>query len=222
MAWTAPRTFVTDEVVSASQLNAHVRDNMLETAPAKAAAAGDLFQASAANAIAVLPLGTEGYRLGAGGSAVQYDGFANPRKRDSEQKTSDTSLSNDGHLFFAIAANENWMFQVTLFVDGTTNADIKTAFTVPSGATLVWSGIGLEIAASDGKGVKIGTTIQVSGTSAEYGLLGVGTKLLLQLWGTVINAGNAGNVQLQWAQVVSDGSSTTVFINSWLRAEQIP
>jgi hypothetical protein len=51
MAWTAPRTWVTDEVVSASQLNTHVRDNLLETAPAKATASGELFEATGANAL---------------------------------------------------------------------------------------------------------------------------------------------------------------------------
>ena len=40
MAWTAPRTWVTAEQVTASHMNTHVRDNFLETAPAKATAAG--------------------------------------------------------------------------------------------------------------------------------------------------------------------------------------
>lgn len=222
MAWTAPRTWVTDEVVSASQLNAHVRDNLLETAPAKAAASGDLFQATGATAIAALTLGTEGYRVSAGASSVQYNGFANPRKTTSEQKTSDTTLSNDGHLFFAIAANEDWMFDVTLFVDGTTGGDIKIAFDVPTSATLIWSGLGLTLTASSPQDVAPGAVIEVSGTSNPYGLLGVSTILPIRLWGTVENAGNAGDVRLQWAQNASDGSATTVYANSWLRAEQIP
>lgn len=52
MAWTAPRTWVTSEVVSAAIMNTHVRDNLLETAPAKATAASQLFVATAAGAIA--------------------------------------------------------------------------------------------------------------------------------------------------------------------------
>ena len=38
MAWTAPRTYVTAEVITASILNTDLRDNLLETAPAKAGA----------------------------------------------------------------------------------------------------------------------------------------------------------------------------------------
>lgn len=41
-------------------MNTHVRDDLLETAAAKAAAAGDLFYATGANALAVLSLGTKG------------------------------------------------------------------------------------------------------------------------------------------------------------------
>ena len=51
MAWTAPRTWTTNEVVSKAIMDAHVRDNLLETAPAKATAAGELFEATGANAI---------------------------------------------------------------------------------------------------------------------------------------------------------------------------
>lgn len=63
MSWTAPRTWVTGEVVTAALMNTHVRDNMLETAPAKAAAAGDTFYATAANAIAALTKGAARYGL---------------------------------------------------------------------------------------------------------------------------------------------------------------
>lgn len=52
MAWTAPMTAVANDVFTAAQFNAHVRDNFLETAPAKATTAGSIFVGTAANAIA--------------------------------------------------------------------------------------------------------------------------------------------------------------------------
>jgi hypothetical protein len=54
MAWTAPGTAVGNTLLTAAFWNTHVRDNLLETAPAKATAAGQLFQATAPNAIAAL------------------------------------------------------------------------------------------------------------------------------------------------------------------------
>lgn len=43
MAWTAPMTFVDSTPLTAAQLNTHLRDNLLETAPAKATTPGGYF-----------------------------------------------------------------------------------------------------------------------------------------------------------------------------------
>jgi hypothetical protein len=52
MAWTAPMTAVANAVFTAAQFNTHVRDNLLETAPAKATASGGIFVGTGANSIA--------------------------------------------------------------------------------------------------------------------------------------------------------------------------
>lgn len=52
MAWTAPMTAVAGVIWTAAEFNANVRDNLLETMPGKATAAGRLFATSANNAIA--------------------------------------------------------------------------------------------------------------------------------------------------------------------------
>lgn len=51
MAWTAPMTAVAGSTFSAAQFNTHVRDNLNETAPAKATAASQLFVSTGPNAI---------------------------------------------------------------------------------------------------------------------------------------------------------------------------
>lgn len=43
MAWTVPMTFTANTALTAAQLNTHLRDNLLETAPAKASAANQIF-----------------------------------------------------------------------------------------------------------------------------------------------------------------------------------
>lgn len=58
MAWTAPRTWVTAETVTAAHMNAHIRDNLLESSAATATTAGDIVYADAANSM--------GSRLGIG------------------------------------------------------------------------------------------------------------------------------------------------------------
>lgn len=52
MAWTTPLTAVANATLTAAQWNASVRDNLLESAPAKATTAGQIFVSTAANAIA--------------------------------------------------------------------------------------------------------------------------------------------------------------------------
>lgn len=51
MAWTSPLTAVANTALTAAQWNASVRDNLNETAPAKATAAGQLFVSTGLNAI---------------------------------------------------------------------------------------------------------------------------------------------------------------------------
>ena len=52
MAWTSPMTFSSGAVLTAAQLNTHLRDNLNETSPAKATTAGRIFVSTGANAIA--------------------------------------------------------------------------------------------------------------------------------------------------------------------------
>ena len=60
MAFSDPRDWTTGEVVTAAIMNAHVRDNFDQTAPAKMTAAGDMLYATGANAPARLAKGTNG------------------------------------------------------------------------------------------------------------------------------------------------------------------
>lgn len=52
MAWTTPMTATANSAFTAAQFNTHVRDNLLETAPAKASVTGRLIVTTGANSIA--------------------------------------------------------------------------------------------------------------------------------------------------------------------------
>lgn len=52
MAWSTPLTAVANTAFTAAQFNASVRDNLLETGPAKATTAGRIFVTTGANAMA--------------------------------------------------------------------------------------------------------------------------------------------------------------------------
>lgn len=60
MPWTTPLTAVANAALTAAQWNASVRDNLAETAPAKATAAGRFFATTGANTIAErVPVGIQ-------------------------------------------------------------------------------------------------------------------------------------------------------------------
>jgi hypothetical protein len=52
VTWNAPLTWTLNQTVTAAQLNAQIRDNLLETAPAKATTAGSHFAVTGTNGIA--------------------------------------------------------------------------------------------------------------------------------------------------------------------------
>ena len=122
-----------------------------------------------------------------------------------------------GALSFAVAANEVWAFDGYLLVTGALSGDIKLAFTVPSGATLRWSGIGDDIV--DGNGSETNwAVIGTSGASAGYAIQT--TETYIRVRGTVVNGATAGSVQLQWAQNTSNVTATQVLVNSTLQASK--
>lgn len=59
MAWSAPMTAVANTTFTAAQFNQYVRDNLNETAPAKATTAGQYPVATGPNAIAMRSLGID-------------------------------------------------------------------------------------------------------------------------------------------------------------------
>lgn len=63
MSWTTPRTWTVGEVLTAANLNTHLRDNLNQTAPALVTTKGDVVAATAANTLARIAVGTDGYAL---------------------------------------------------------------------------------------------------------------------------------------------------------------
>jgi len=51
MTWTAPKTFIANDTLSSAELNVHLRDNLLEAAPAKARNVGAYFVSNGDNTL---------------------------------------------------------------------------------------------------------------------------------------------------------------------------
>ncbi|MGH7585384.1 MAG: hypothetical protein ACREMH_03975 [Gemmatimonadales bacterium] len=148
------------------------------------------------------------------------------RKTADESVTDSTTLQNDNHLSFSIAASEAWSFQVFLAVNASTDGrDIKIGFTVPSGATVRWGAIGPTTGVSIMTDVRGNFASQSGSATGSCCTANFGVPLddsgaletVIMIKGTVVNGSTAGTLQLQWAQATAGaGTSTTVLADSWL------
>ena len=174
--------------------------------------AGDLIKGTGSGTFNRLGIGSTGQVLTVAAGApswatpTTYATVSSVRKSADQTVTSSTTLVNDSQLKFAVAANETWIFQAWLYTyaaDGT--PDIKVTFTGPSGSTVFWSSSQVIFNAA------AATTLTVVAPGATTGDLFVDSNLrAIQLYGTILNGGTAGDVQLQWAQNTSSANGTSV------------
>lgn len=192
-------------MLTASNLNTHVRDNLLETAPAKVTTAGDVVVATGPNAIA---------RAGRG-TIVQ--GIAMPFhvvKSADESVTGSTSLQNDDHLVFAVGANEIWVAEYFLtLISASVTPDFKLDFSVPSGAVG-----GFAFTRRDTASGLTEETAGNFGSPLDMGIDAANTYWPMYVYLYIDTAGTAGNVQLRWAQNTSNANAMTMKAGSMLRA----
>lgn len=142
MAWSAPMTAVAGATFTAAQFNQYVRDNLNETAPAKATAASQLFVSTGANAIATRQpssnfistnqstastsytnLATVGPTVTVTTGTIAMVWFAASASNVTENAMTASSVAVSGAS--TVAASDNWMIQT----DGVTAGN----FTRPSG-----------------------------------------------------------------------------------------
>ena len=133
------------------------------------------------------------------------------RKTADESVSSSNTLQNDDVLKIALAASDAVEFSAVMFVSSTSsNPDFKMTFTVPSGASIRWMAEWFDEVAYQRSIIVTG-----SGTTVTFQVIG-GTLGMVKLSGIVVNGSTAGDLQLQWAQNTSNGTSVTVQQRSFL------
>ena len=101
MAWSAPRTWVTAETVTAALMNAEIRDNFLETSAATVTTAGDIAFADAANS-----MGSR-VAIGAATNFLVSDGSA-PLWRGGQATDADAGSGSDNGTAYIGLGNIRW------------------------------------------------------------------------------------------------------------------
>jgi hypothetical protein len=179
--------------------------------------AGKTVQAASIVAASIAAATLTASTSAAWGTGIANFGTIAKRKTADESVTSSTTLQDDDHLTFAIAANEEWTIQFLLtYGDVLTTTGIKMAVTTPSGATqrifahFVGNGGDAALAAS----VTVNTAFFSSTPS-------VSTQHVTTVNAWVLNGATPGNVTLQWAQNASSGTALTFKKGSFMQATRI-
>lgn len=145
------------------------------------------------------------------------------RKTADESVTSSVTYQNDDHLVLAVGASQTWEFEAYLVYDAGTTGDLGFSFDVPSGATGWFSATRIQGSAATSVDSGAWSAIDAfgSGSARAAGGAGAGTKLGLHIFGLLVTSATPGNLQFTWTQRVSDGTATTVFTNSYLKANRV-
>lgn len=141
------------------------------------------------------------------------------RKTSDQSVTSSIVCVNDTALVMAIAANEIWKFHFGLVYTAATTGDLRVTFTFPASGEIVAGSVYPD-------NTDVLSFIQYTGTTTpatekRYAGFGATVKAYLSIDGVFINAGSAGNLQLQFAQGTSDAAATTIRANSTLWAVKL-
>jgi hypothetical protein len=134
------------------------------------------------------------------------------RKSSDESIASSVTLQDDNDLILPVAANEVWQLRYILKVTIPVTPQLKMAFTFPASGDISLSGTEFNAAGTLTKISFQGTTTP----TATQDFLGSTSNRDIVLDGVFVNAGNAGNLVLQWAQNVSNASATIMKANSTL------
>jgi len=150
--------------------------------------------------------------------SMVYDEVA---KATTETVTNSNAYQDDDELFLPAEANATYRFDLLLLHSSGTTGRFKMQFTAPTGATVSWGVIGVEISITSS--TNVANVIMPSRLVSDILGLGggnlTGTTALIS--GVLTTSSTAGNLTLQWAQNTSDAAATQVRAGSALRMKRI-
>lgn len=148
------------------------------------------------------------------------DGVAHRVVKTTDKTAANNTLSNDSQLAPQLSANATYAVDSCLIYASSTTADARLAMTGPSGATGQLSAAALAFGTGGISGdVELG--VFPLATTLAVGGAGAGNKVFARMSGTVVTGEAAGPLTVQFAQNVTEASTTTLYTGSWLRIERL-
>lgn len=140
------------------------------------------------------------------------------KRKASDESVTNNTLQDDNDLFFNVGISEVWAVRLVLIVvDASANvAQLKAAFTFPSGGTL-------SLGTNDFSGAGSATRFFWDTSGSAQGPIGAlaTTARIIKIEGAYVNGGTAGNLQFQWAQNTTNASAVTIKTNSVMWGDKL-
>lgn len=143
-------------------------------------------------------------------------------KTANEDRTATTTLADDTELTTTLAASAVYHVRIYLHYAALDAAKIKTAWTVPSGASGLRSAIGAGSAATDATAATTSRFgVHAFTTTVTYGTRSHATNQCVAIEEGIVTTTSAGTLAIQWAQDTSNATATRVGSGSSLHVTRI-
>lgn len=133
---------------------------------------------------------------------------------------SSTALQSVTGFAIPVPTTGTFAFRGIIYYTSSTVADIKFAFLLPAGGTIIWNGPGV-VPGGAGTGDTTASTAVASDAALSYAGNGIATILACQIEGTYVAGGTAGNVQFRAAQNTVEATQSTIQPQSRLECWRI-
>jgi len=133
--------------------------------------------------------------------------FARIVKKADETVNNSSTLQDDDELLFTPAINKNYAGFLMYFVSTGSTPDLSAAFSIPSGATMLWLGNNQHFRHVETGSADATTRIDFGNTAGDR---------MQSTWFRLIMGATAGNCIFQWAQRVATVEDTKILAGSLL------
>ena len=139
-------------------------------------------------------------------------------KTASTSRATNTTLTADPHLIAPMAANAMYDLSGLLDYEADVTGDFKFQFTLPAGATMNFNWVGFSSSdAFTNNAQNVAATVATAGGGGA----GSANSRGINLMGNIIMSSTAGNLGINWAQVVSSATATIVHQYSYLKLVRV-
>jgi hypothetical protein len=176
---------------------------------ASAVTTGGIVRGASSGVMELLGIGSTGHILTVvGGQASWAASTTFVDKTADETVNNSSTLQNDNHLTFPIAANKNYAVWGSLLGISGTTPDFKVQWAMPGSSTFDYN---MAVQTNAGNGA-----VQWATEAAAHLVDGATANKAYLFTGVMIADGSGGTVTLQWAQNTADSSDTKLLTGSWL------